>query len=291
MTPVAPILDPTVVAAFRSGSLTPDQVDAVLPRDRAAVIFFLLQLSLTVGSPGPAGGAHTPSGTIPPDVKPSATPRRKKRGAVVGHPGAARPRPEHIDDHETHQRPARPDCGRALVRTGRTRTRLVEDIPDDLRPEVTGHTTHRDWCPCCKTPVEPQVPDALPNGTLGNRTVVRSAWLHYGLGVTTRQIVAVSSGHLRLPITDGGLTQMWHRLADVLTPWYEPIHRHRLDAGVLHADETGWRVEGRTWWRWCFTCADATVYMIDEPRGHAALDVFFVEEFGGVLGSDTVPRK
>src|ERR671912_412441 len=97
MQPVAPTLDPTFVAAFRSGTLTPDQAEAVIPRDRAAVIFFLLQLSLTVGSPGPAGGPHPPSEPAPPYAKPSATPRRKKRGAVVGHPGSARPRPEHID--------------------------------------------------------------------------------------------------------------------------------------------------------------------------------------------------
>ena len=48
-------------------------------------------------------------------------------------------------------------------------------------------------------------PDALPGCTLGNLTVVLSAWLHYGLGVTTRPIVDVFNGHLRLPITDGGL--------------------------------------------------------------------------------------
>ena len=89
MTAVAPSLDPTFVAAFRSGTLTPEQAEAVLPRDRAAAIFFLLQLSTALGSPAPAGGAHTPSGTVPPYAKPSAKPRRKKRGATPGHPGAA----------------------------------------------------------------------------------------------------------------------------------------------------------------------------------------------------------
>jgi transposase len=286
MTPVAPILDPSVIASFRSGTLTPEQAEAVLPRDRAAAIFFLLQLSTALGAPAAVGGAHTPSGTVPPYAKPSAATRRKKRGAVPGHPGAARPRPEHIDRHESHQLPACPACGGELTRTARTRTRVVEDIPDDLKPEVTEHTIHRDWCPCCKRQVEPQVPDALPNCALGNRTVVLSAWLHYGLGVTARQIVEVFNGHLRLPITDGGLTQMWHRLAAVLGPWYEQIHRHCLDAGVLHADETGWRVEGRTWWLWCFATADATFYLIDESRGHPALDRFFVEEFRGILVSD-----
>jgi transposase len=286
MTPVAPILDTAFVAAFRSGTLTPDQAEAVLPRDRAAAIFFLLQLSSTLGSSTPASGAHQPSGSIPPYAKPSTPPRRKKRGAQLGHAGAARPQPEQIDRRETHQLPACPTCGGNLSRTRRTRTRIVEDIPADLKPVVTEHTIHRDWCPCCRKQVEPQVPDALPNCTLGNRTVALSAWLHYGLGVTTSQIVDVFNQHLKLKITDGGLTQMWHRLSDVFEPWYEQIHRHCLDAGVLHADETGWRVEGRTGWLWCFATADATFYRIDESRGHAALDEFFVEEFRGVLVTD-----
>jgi transposase len=284
MNSAAPVLDPAFVCAFRAGTVTQSQLDAILPTDRAATIFLLLQLSGLLA--GPASTAHQPPGVVPPYAKPTAPTRRKKRGAQKGHPGTARPRPDTIDHYQTHQLPACPTCGGTLTRTGRRRTRLVEDIPDDLRPAVTEHTICRDWCPGCKKQVEPTVPDALPNCTLGNRTVVLSAWLHYGLGVTTRQIVEVFNGHLRLPLTDGGLTQMWHRLAGVVTPWYEQIHRHCLDAGVLHADETGWRVDGRTWWLWCFTCADATYYQLDDSRGHPALDEFFVEEFRGVLVTD-----
>ena len=77
-----------------------------------------------------------------------------------------------------------------------TRTRYTEDIPDDLPPVVTEHTIHRDWCPTCKKLVEPPIPDALPNCTLGNRTLALSAWLHYGLGTTLSQIVEVFNHHL-----------------------------------------------------------------------------------------------
>jgi transposase len=286
MTPVALTLAPSLVTAFRSGTLTAAQLEEALPTDRAAIIFLMLQLSAVIADQTPASSAHQPSGSLPPYAKPAAPSRRKKRGARPGHTGAARPQPEQIDRRQTHRLPACPACGGELTRTTRTRTRIVEDIPDDLKPVVTEHTIHRDWCPCCKKQVEPPVPDALPHCTLGNRTVTLSAWLHYGLGVTTRQIVDVFNQHLELQITDGGLTQMWHRLAGVLTPWYEQVHRHCLDAGVLFADETGWRVEGRTWWLWCFTTRDATFYLIDPSRGHAALDEFFVAEFGGVLVTD-----
>src|SRR5215218_8833562 len=108
MTPATPSLDGTFVAAFRSGTLTAAQVEAALPRDRPAVIFLLLQLSAAVAdkSDSPAGTAHQPSGSIPPYSKPPAAPRRKKRGAQVGHPGAARRKLEQIDHRQTHRLPA-----------------------------------------------------------------------------------------------------------------------------------------------------------------------------------------
>jgi hypothetical protein len=52
------------------------------------------------------------------------------------------------------------------------------------------------------------------------------------VGVTTRQVVDVFNGHLRLPSTDGGRTRMWHRLARVLGPRYAQIHRPRRRDGV-----------------------------------------------------------
>ena len=289
MTASTPTLDPQFVAAFRAGTLTPAQAEAAVPHgDRAAFIFLLLQLSTTVGfdTPAPASGAHAPSGSLPPYAKGQAKARRKKRGAQPGHPGSARPRPTRIDRTETHQLPACPHCGGRLHRTGQARTRIIEDIPDDLKAEAVEHTIHRDWCSSCHKQVEPKVPDALPQCTLGNRTLALAAWLYYGLAVTVSQIVEVFNRHLQLPLTPGGLMQMWHRLADVLEPWYEQIRRCCLDAGVLHADETGWRVEGRTWWLWCFSHADATYYQLDRSRGHPALDKFFAGEFDGVLVSD-----
>jgi hypothetical protein len=55
---------------------------------------------------------------------------------------------------------------------------------------------------------------------------------------------------------------------------------------VLHADETGWRVHGKTHWLWCFTSTDVTCYMIDRSRGSPALKRFFKTEFTGVLVTD-----
>lgn len=68
--------------------------------------------------------------------------------------------------------------------------------------------------------------------------------------------------------------------------WDRQIHDRALEGAVLHADETGWRVDGETHWLWCFTSKDVTYYMIDRRRGSPALKRFFKKEFAGVLVTD-----
>jgi len=116
--------------------------------------------------------------------------------------------------------------------------------------------------------------------------LVLSAWLHYSLGNTLSQIVEVFNFHLQMKLTSGGLVQMWYRLQAILYPWYEQIQREALRSAVLHADESGWRVNGKTHWLWCFTTRNLTFYMIDRSRGSPALMKFFIEEFAGTLVTD-----
>jgi transposase len=82
------------------------------------------------------------------------------------------------------------------------------------------------------------------------------------------------------------LVQMWDRLQEVLYPWYEQIKTQALQSKTLFADETGWRVMGKTWWLWCFTTANETYYLIDRCRGSPLLRKFFKKEFQGILITD-----
>jgi transposase len=283
LSPTSAELDPKFVHAFRTGTLTEAQAQQFLDRDPLEARFLLLQLSAAIAV---KRSPHAPSSSVPPYEKPSPKKRRGKPGAQPGHKGHARAKPEHIDRHVEHQLPQCPECGGKLTRTKRTRTRIVEDIPANLKAEVTEHTIHRDWCPCCQKQVEPQVPDAMPACTLGNQAVTLSAFLHYSVGTTTSQIVDVYNAHLQLKVTDGGLTQMWHRLAQTLKPWYEQIWTECMNSAVLNADETGWHLNGSLVWLWCFCTKRSTFYAIDESRGHAALEKFFAEDFNGILVTD-----
>lgn len=228
----------------------------------------------------------TPSGQRPLYTKPPTPKRKGKPGAKPGHVGSRRPAPPQIDRREEHQAEVCPHCGGQLQRCKRTRTRTIEDILADLRTEVIEHTIHRDYCPACKKHVEPAVPDALPNATLGHRLVSLTGWLHYGVGVTTQQVLDLVGCHLHTRLSAGGVISMWHRLGEALAPWYDQIGDAARRSAVLWADETGWRRNGRTCWLWCFASKDACYYMIDRSRGGPALAKFFTEAFDGILVHD-----
>ena len=189
MTTATSVLEGTAADALREGVLSEEQAAAIYAQGREAVIFALLELTKQLAeareAAGRSVGPTTPSGMIPVYEKASAQGSRKRPGAKPGHPGARRRVPERIDRRVTHRLACCPRCGGRLRRTGRTRTRWTEDIPDHPTSLVTEHTIHRDWCPCCRQQVEPKVPDALPGATLGHRTLVFSAWLHYGKCSTT----------------------------------------------------------------------------------------------------------
>jgi len=235
---------------------------------------------------GPRIDPVTPSGQRPVYTKPAASNRKRKPGAKPGHPPARRPTPQRIDEHKEHRLDVCPDCGGELRRCNRKRTRTVEDILDDLKAVVTEHSIHRDYCPACRKHVEPVVADALPKSAIGHRLVSLTAWLHYGLGVTIEQVREILGYHLQTRLSAGGMVAMWRRVAGIFEPWYEQIAREALKSAVLHADETGWRVNGITYWLWCFANPDVCYYLIDRSRGSPALEKFFIEAFDGVLVTD-----
>ena len=286
----AKLVQALIDAAVR-GELTETQARQLYRHGPEVVTLVLMTASKRIAelqglpnhqSPSPS----TPSGQVPVYAKPNTSKRRKRPGAKPGHPGQRRTSPTRIDRQCEHRLQRCPHCHGPLQRCTRTRSRIIEDIPEQIQPVVTEHRIHRDYCPHCRQHVEPVVPDALPNAMLGHHVISLTSWLHYGLGVTIDQIIAILSYHLQTKLTAGGLVDAWRRLAEILLEWYEQIGVQSKQSTYLHADETGWRVNGQTHWLWCFANAQVCYYMIDRCRGQPALRKFFTEAFNGVLITD-----
>jgi transposase len=272
-------------------SLTKQQAEKLYELGQQVVVFVLMTQAKMIAQQmaNSAQSPAAPSSAKPvyrKDNKPKNK-RGKKIGAKKGHLASRRSKPLVIDRSRQHNLQRCPHCGNEnLSRRTKKRTRIIIDIPEGFNVETTEHTINRRWCNQCKKIVEPKVPDALDKCTFGNRILAFSSWLHHGLGSTLSQIVETFNYHLQTPVSQGGLVEMWHRLADVLTPWYEQLKKEALSSAVLHGDETGWRVNGRTHWLWCFGNSDLTYYMINRSRGSPAINEFFQEYFDGVLITD-----
>ena len=264
------------------------QAEAIYARGKEAVIFAILEMAKQLAEArNPASTTpSTPSGMIPVYEKPAVSAAEKaawaqkraswQRSAAAG--ADRPPRGTSASLLSALSGPFEANAGNPhAIRGGYSR-----------ESASGGHRTHD------SSRLVPKVQEACrsagarrPAGArLGNRAVVLSAWMHYGLGTTLQQIVDVFNHHLQMKVTKGGLVQAWYRLQDVFFAWYEQIRQEGLSSAVLHGDETGWRVNGKTHWLWCFSNERLTYYLIDRSRGEPALRKFFAEEFKGTLISD-----
>lgn len=270
------------------GELSREQAEALPGLGPEAVTLFALAMAAHVARMQNAAiSPATPSGMVPVYQKPPADKRRRKTpGAKDGHPGARRKTPAKIDARVEHRLAACPCCGGELQRCQRVRTRIIEDIPEQITPVATEHTVHRDYCKRCQKHVEPVVSDAMPQATLGHHVVALSSWFHYGLGLSLSQTRQILGSTLSTEVTAGGLMSAWGRMAEALLPWYEQLGDELRVTACLHADETGWRVDGATHWLWCFCDTNTCLYLIDRSRGGPALGRFFIKAFEGTLVTD-----
>jgi transposase len=134
--------------------------------------------------------------------------------------------------------------------------------------------------------VRPAVKEALPGAMIGLRLMVLSAWLHYAMGVSVNNLVKVLSVFLKFKISPGGLTQAWLNLAEILEPNYDSLGEEAANSAVLHADETGWRLNGVTHWLWAFDNNRLCYYVISPSRGSPVVEQVLGTFFQGVLITD-----
>jgi transposase len=227
----------------------------------------------------------TPSGMTPVYLKPSPSRRCKKPGRKPGHVGACRPPPQRIDSACEHRLKTCPHCGTAVDKSIREHTRIIEDIPKVV-PLVTAHIVHGYWCGHCNTIVAPKLTAALPRSRLGLRFVVYTAWLHYLVGVSVGNCVKTAVVWLGFPVSPGGLTLAWKNLATLLEGQYDAIGEKIRHGAVLHADETGWRINGVTFWLWAFATRQHCYYLIDRRRGASVVKQVLGTLFPGILITD-----
>lgn len=243
-----------------------------------------------------AGGDEKPA-SPPPFVKPGVPRRRRKRpGREAGHEAALRPPPRRIDRHEEaplgtdgRGRPVCPRCSARLTRLRRHK-RVVEDLIRSTVQAICYHT-RSGLCPNCSRRVESrgaeQPPAAdLPHGQLGVNALTTAAILRVRHRLPFRQVAQLLADLPGLRVSAGAIVKQVKRLAKWLDGQYQDLVRRMRASPHVHADETGWRIDGRNAWLWALTDPTFTLYHVDESRGGKVPLKLLGEAFGGTLVAD-----
>lgn len=219
----------------------------------------------------------------------------KRPGRKAGHPPSHRPppKPEQVDRVVEVPLPVEcPECHASLDDAPVTMHDQYQiDLPEP-KPVITRFRVPVTRCPACFRRVQGRHPeqtsDALGAAAvqLGPRLLGLAADLKHRVGTPFRKCAAVISTLAGLVVSAGALARGSHRLARLAGPSYEALIQAARQSDVQHADETGWKIGGKSAWLWVFADAHATVYRIRKSRGHAVVVEVLGEDYPGVLVSD-----
>jgi transposase len=227
-------------------------------------------------------GSSTPSAKIP--LKANTPPESSQRrgGAKPGHRGHGR---RHIpSDEVTRQQsvpgPERcPHCGGPLDPKG-SKARTIIEV-DPVRKEVVRYELEQCDCHHCHRTFTARPTGVFAKGLFGNRLLTHLAVEHYLHGVTLGRLSAC------LGITQGSLWAALHQLARRLASVPRRLLLEYRRAPVKHADETGWRTDGRNGYAWLFSTALISLFRFRQSRAASvAQEVFGTKRLRGILVVD-----
>ncbi len=140
-------------------------------------------------------------------------------------------------------------------------------------------------CPDCRARTKGRFPDDMPGplqyGAGLQAFVVNLLVAHM---LSLRRAVALVQAISGLRLSEATCLGCVRRLHDALASWEEAAVAHLLERPALHADETGFRVDGRTRWLHVVTDGSLTLKFLHRKRGKEAVDeIGVIPRYKGVL--------
>jgi len=208
------------------------------------------------------------------DQKPNAPKRKRRRhrGAKAGHAKAERP----LTDSPTQTIEARPSactrCGQALqhVTPARTVRRQITELPE-IKPVVIETRQHEVACPACGHAERGRLPLGLEaERQFGPRLEATVTYLQHQQHLSYERTQATLTDVFGVTLSEGGQACIVERAGVAAQTVADELRDDLRQSAVLGSDETGARVDGRTWWEWVFVTASAVLHVIRPSR---AVDV------------------
>lgn len=207
-------------------------------------------------------GSSTSSGKRP--VKPNAEEKEEpgKRGARPGHKGSGRKRRPAGDDSPVVDVPTEttgcPCCGGRLRDKGYEEREVLESRP--VRVDRTVYRLHKQYCPTCRKTYKTKAPGVLPKSLFGNQLIANAVTMHYLNGIPMGRICEQTG------VGAGSLVEIFHRISRLFAKVPDQLIEQYRQAPVKHADETGWRTNGKNGYAWLFATPDISIFQFGKNR-------------------------
>lgn len=240
---------------------------------------------------------NTPSGSLPPYLKPKIKMKEEKE-EPEDKPPKDNPRNERlteVDRKETLSLKKCPKCGGRVHKENapaRKRTVIIVELPKIQNVE---YSIPRYWCGNCHTEVQPKVPNSLPNSKYDLTVALLISTMYVGMNMSYEKI-AEFLHILGLRISKAASYNIQLSLKRYLGDDYEELKKRILDAKTKCKDETSWRHNGKLNWVWIATTLKEVCYWIENSRSSKVAKKIFKNDKGidttdGYSAYDNIGKK
>lgn len=219
--------------------------------------------------------------------------KRKRPGRKAGQGKFAhrtKPSQKEVNETKVARLHGCPECGGKL-REIHKHEQFEVDIPP-VEPVITRFVTFSGYCGDCKKRVRSRHPEQTSQASgaagvvVGPRAKALASDLKHRLGSSYGKVSEVLNDAFGLRVCRSGWCQADQKLAETVRPVYEHLVETVRKCSVVHADETGWRIDILSAWLWVFTNQEVTVYAIRDNRSSDVVIEILGQEFRGTLASD-----
>lgn len=178
-----------------------------------------------------------------------------------------------------------PVCKNRVGEAVDTVIKYEEDIDLAPRKIVKKYTITRHWCSHCeeyrKSPEAPRIP------RIGLNTLGYILYARYRLRLTDEKIKESLKDLYGFNISLGEIVEKLKEAEKLFGQDYRAICELIKQAKVVHADETGWRMDGENWWLWVFLTDQGVRYVIEDSRGKGVAEKALGDKQDRVIISDS----
>lgn len=202
----------------------------------------------------------------------------RRPGGQPGHSGASLTLVERPDEVVVYQPAACAGCGQGLAMAPvlGTERRQVIDLPV-VRAQVVEHRAETRGCPRCgQATTAPFPADVRAPVQYGSGVATLAVYLHQEQLLPVERTGRVLGEVFGCPISNGTLERMVAQCADAVADIVAAIKQAVIAAAILHVDETGLSLNGKTAWLHVASTDRLTWYATHRKRGREALDALGV---------------